>query len=418
MPGRANIAPSTSRRRARGVSSLWPLLALTIVSPGCYLSHRLADDRDAGPRPADASPADGGGLESSELPPRRLAVGGDGHVCFVRDDGRVACWGHNDHGQLGDGTRTDRTSPVDVIGLDDVVEVAVGVSHSCARRRDGSVACWGRNLWGEVGDGTRERRTEPRDLEGVRATRIAAGYTSTFAIQVDGTVLAWGFNRFGQLGDGTTLDRDLPVEVVGLRDVVSLATSLWHSCASRRNGTVACWGDNEYAQLGDGTTDTRWEPADVPGLDDVEQVTTGYGFSCVRRSEGRVWCWGWNESGQLGDGTTAVGSTGPSLYRAELSPTASFPSATHIEASRPMACAIDVDRSLWCWGMVTIPSVAVPRPVRIEGLGPVLEVGVGDWDICALQTDDQIRCWGINQWGAAGDGSTRNRATPVTVSGL
>jgi alpha-tubulin suppressor-like RCC1 family protein len=65
------------------------------------------------------------------------------HTCAVMQDTRVACWGENGFGQLGDGTTNDRTTPMLVPGLSGVIALATGDGHTCALKQNGSVACWG-----------------------------------------------------------------------------------------------------------------------------------------------------------------------------------------------------------------------------------------------------------------------------------
>jgi len=91
---------------------------------------------------------------------RSLALG-DHHTCARKTDGTIACWGDNFHGQLGDGTTTERHSPTAVPALSGVVEIAVGDAHTCARKTDGTVACWGWNEYGQLGDGTTIDRLSP-----------------------------------------------------------------------------------------------------------------------------------------------------------------------------------------------------------------------------------------------------------------
>ncbi len=78
----------------------------------------------------------------------------DAHTCALRTDGAVACWGYNEFGQLGDGTTTDRPTPVVVAGLTGATALAAGSAHTCALLGDGTVACWGANEYGQLGDGT------------------------------------------------------------------------------------------------------------------------------------------------------------------------------------------------------------------------------------------------------------------------
>lgn len=92
----------------------------------------------------------------------------DKNVCVVHRDGGVSCWGDNESGQLGDGTRTSRTTPKRIIGISDALEVGISLgstpipAHACALRRNGRVSCWGDNSVSQVGDGTTVRRTSPR----------------------------------------------------------------------------------------------------------------------------------------------------------------------------------------------------------------------------------------------------------------
>jgi hypothetical protein len=82
-----------------------------------------------------------------------IALGGS-HSCTLPTDGKVKCWGRNNHGQLGDGTTTDRTTPTEVSGITNATSIAPGGSHTCALLTDGKMKCWGSNACGQLGDGT------------------------------------------------------------------------------------------------------------------------------------------------------------------------------------------------------------------------------------------------------------------------
>jgi alpha-tubulin suppressor-like RCC1 family protein len=133
----------------------------------------------------------------------------------------VLCWGWNDAGQLGDGTTTDRRTPVDVVGLTrGVAALAVGglhngSNHTCAITNAGAVMCWGANGYGQLGDGTNDERHVPVPVVGLgdRASAAAIGGYHTCALLKAGTLACWGRNADGQLGDGTTIDRSRPVQV-------------------------------------------------------------------------------------------------------------------------------------------------------------------------------------------------------------
>jgi len=148
-----------------------------------------------------------------------------GHALALKDNGEVWAWGNNLNGQLGDGTTTNRALPVRVAGLSDVVAIACGgaiadtplAGHSLALRADGTVWAWGLNNCGQLGDGTTTNRLTPVKVQGLTdVVAIAAGARHSLARRKDGTVWAWGYNAYGQLGDGTTTDRLTPTQVSGI----------------------------------------------------------------------------------------------------------------------------------------------------------------------------------------------------------
>lgn len=140
---------------------------------------------------------------------------GHENSCARRDNGRAFCWGFNSAGQIGDGTTTSRPTPVLVRQLSRVAEIAAsGGRFHCARLSSGRVRCWGHNASGQIGDGTRTNRHTPVEVQGLRnATQISLGAAHGCAVRSNGQVLCWGGNNQGQLGDGGSLDQLVPVEV-------------------------------------------------------------------------------------------------------------------------------------------------------------------------------------------------------------
>src|SRR3954470_2717076 len=201
-------------------------------------------------------------------------------------------------GALAVGEGADRPS-------DDAVAVATGAVQSCVITTENGAKCWGGNTDGELGDGTQTNRSVPVDVVGLDTgvEAITAGEDNTCALLVGGTVKCWGWNMYGQVGDGTTTTRLTPVDVTGLTGVVAIAAGGNHTCAGTDAGGVKCWGSNQSGQLGDGTTTDRHTPVDVVGQGGVSLITAGHSHTCsVNVSQ--AWCWGGNSHGQLGDGTT------------------------------------------------------------------------------------------------------------------
>jgi len=144
----------------------------------------------------------------------------------------VWAWGWNYRGQLGDGSTTDHLTPVQVCDLTGVTAIAAyGFScHSLALKRDGTVWAWGGNSKGQLGDGSTTNRLTPvqvRDLTGV--TAISGGGHHSLALKADGTAWAWGYNWDGELGDGTNTDRLTPVQVRNLTGVLALSGGAYDS---------------------------------------------------------------------------------------------------------------------------------------------------------------------------------------------
>ena len=210
--------------------------------------------------------------------PVKAIAGGFTHTIALKTDGTVWTWGSNEFGKLGDGTTTQRTTPVQVNGLTNVAAIAGGYSHTIALKTDGTVWTWGNNNNGQLGDGTQTQRIAPVQVSGMtNVAAIAAGYSHSLALKTDGTVWTWGNNNDGQLGDGTQTQSVSPVRVSGLTNVKAIATGYYltadimyqhsHSLALKNDGTVWTWGDNAYGQLGDGTTTQRSSPVQVSRAD-------------------------------------------------------------------------------------------------------------------------------------------------------
>jgi alpha-tubulin suppressor-like RCC1 family protein/alpha-beta hydrolase superfamily lysophospholipase len=193
---------------------------------------------------------------------------GSGHTCAVSSGGGVKCWGKNTYGQLGDASTTQRTTPVAVSGLGSgVAAVDLGMYASCALLGDGTAKCWGRNNNGQLGDGTNTQRTSPvsvSNLTNATSIRGATGGNHACAVLGNKNVVCWGLNASGQLGNGSTTSSTTPVASMGISRAATIGAGSDHTCARLDDSTLVCWGSDSSNQLSAGHQEIIPTPTALP----------------------------------------------------------------------------------------------------------------------------------------------------------
>jgi len=261
----------------------------------------------------------------------RLVSAGGGHSVAIKNDGTLWAWGNNAAGQLGDGTTTNRFSPVQIGSSTDWKSVSAGhicyiesypncnymYEHTVAVKNNGTLWTWGYNSNGQLGDGSRTDRKSPLQIgTATNWQSVSAGPNYTVAIKNDGTLWAWGNNFSGQLGDGTKTEKTSPVQIgfsSNWQSVTSGHLSFdanhtnkyigGHTVAIKSDGTLWAWGGNNDGQLGDGTTAEKNSPVQVGTSANWQSVSASNRYTDAIKNDGTLWTWG---KISIGDGITII----------------------------------------------------------------------------------------------------------------
>jgi len=325
------------------------------------------------------------------------------HACGLDSDGAAYCWGLNDVGQLGDGTRTNRSLPVKVSGDLTFAEIDAGSRHTCARTFVGAVYCWGWNRSGELGQSGGDRITPSLVAGGQVFRSVSAGANHSCALGADDVAYCWGPNNVGQLGDGTTTVRWSPTRVAGDLKFVEITAGSSHTCGSVGAGDAYCWGDRTGGKLGDGFVSGGYvmpTPTPVLGALRFSGLSAGERDTCGFVSDGGVYCWG------LGIGNTPIGRGGV---------------VSSIAAKQYHRCSLGTGNAAWCWGQNDAGELGNGTTTGSNNYQPVVggltytQLVVGSAFSCGIATGGATYCWGDNTVGQLGDGSTSRRSYPAPV---
>ena len=263
---------------------------------GSNLSGQLGD----GTTTLRASPV----LVAGGLTFTTLSAGPD-HTCGLSSSGAAYCWG-----------RPYEYSPTPVAGAPSFTAIGAGADHTCGLTAGGAAYCWGNNYYGQLGDGTRTDRTTPGPVAGgLSFTTISVGGAHTCGVASDGASYCWG-RKFKDFGPG----EDDPSRIFGLSPTplpgglsfTAVDSRLYfHGCGVTATGAAYCWGMNDRGQLGDDTHFQQQTPVPVAGGLAFAAVSVGYRYTCGVTPNGRAYCWGHGTEGQLGNGSAAGSSSTP-----------------------------------------------------------------------------------------------------------
>jgi len=329
-------------------------------------------------------------------------------------------WGFNTYGGLGDNTTTYRYFPDQTIARGNNWKmVSTGTWVTAAVKADGTLWLWGGNFYGNLGDNTRTDKSSPVQTVafGNNWKQVSIGHVSldTAAIKTDGTLWTWGRNSNGQLGNNTTVDRSSPVQTVAFGTNWKQVECGYNCTLSiKTDGTLWCWGQNAYGKLGNNTTTNCSSPVQTVTFGiNWKQVSAGFHFCGAVKTDGTLWTWGRNNYGQLGDNTATNRS----------SPVQTVTFGTNwnsLSCGNLHAGGIKTDGTLWLWGNNSSgeigdnTTISRSSPVQTVAFGTSWKsVACGSTSTVAIKKDGTLWCWGDNTWGALGDNTGVNKSSPV-----
>ena len=348
-------------------------------------------------------------------------------------DAVPVAWGSGEGGALGNGGPwSQEPKAVDATGVladKNVTSVSAGDRHTCAVA-DGKVFCWGANNHGQLGNNTDSDSTLPVavDSSGVLAgrtvTQVSAGGALTCAV-ADGRAFCWGWGLDGQLGNNAELDSPVPVAVdasgvLAGKTVTQVSAGGKHACAVA-SGKAHCWGDSGNRALGN---DESGQSSSVPVAVNTTGVLAGKTVTAITASsldswsftehscaiaDGQAYCWGANNHGQLGNNTSGGWSALP--VAVDTGGVLAGKTVTALSITATSSCAV-ASTKVYCWGIDSIVPVAVDNGT-LSGK-TITGLSTGKDHRCAVSGGGAY-CWGQNSAGELGDGGTVSSVVPTAV---
>jgi len=326
-------------------------------------------------------------------------------------------------GQLGDGTNTNRSSPVQVLGGTSTwasISFADGTSH--AIKTDGTLWGWGNGQYGELGNNNSKDTTTPFLVSspiqtvagGTSWSQVSASRYNVGAIKTDGTLWIWGSNIYGQLGDNTRVNKSSPVQTVAAGTNWTYVQAGYVSGGLKSDNTLWMWGQNSDGQIGDGTITNRSSPVQIGGAV-WSSFSAGETITAAIRTDGTLWLWGGNYFGGLGTNSTTK-------YSSPVQTVSGGSNWSKVSASIFFTNAIKTDGTLWSWGHNSYGQLGDntrtnrSSPVQIYGGGTNWSKSTASGSLgVGIKTDGTIWGWGRNNYGQLGNGTIADKSSPTQI---
>jgi len=383
--------------------------------------------------------------------------GGANTTFAIKTDGTLWGWGSSSAGQLGNNSAISRSSPVQISSATDWHYVSCGLDFTLALRGSSSsytLWAWGNNNVGQLGDGTKISKSSPVQIgSGNDWSYISAGSNAAVGIRsANNYIWAWGANTSGQLGDGTAISKSSPIQIPANSNINwnGVRMNPGNSYQLRINDGVYQTGYGVYPTI-DYTARSRSSPIQIMSNSTGEWYeissigANNIGFLVIAnvsgdtkptttttpapaKQAGYLWAWGYHKYTTMME-QFEPGSTNPQPSPVIISASndwKAFPENTTFDYAfgviTPFMAAIKTDNTLWLWGenaygIIGDPSVITntSSPVQVMTGGSWSEVALAQFAVAGIKKDGTLWTWGRNYYGELGLGDKIHRSSPCQV---
>ena len=368
----------------------------------------------------------------TKIDPKKRIAAGPNHSLFIDGTGQLWAAGINNSGQIGDGTTTNRPTPVRIMQETKFIAVAAGgagnFGTSFAIDSNGKLYAWGNNGNYQLGDGSTTTRHTPVAIRhDLSFTAVATGDRHGLALDVDGNLWSWGTNANGRVGDGTTTTRSTPVQItqVVMSSGSTQAAPKFRSISVGNNGgnsfatdgyNLYGWGFNEDGRVGLGNNNKNptIRPTQLRILG-LPVVAAGETHCLALGQSGYLYAWGRNDYTKLGWTNAQIGgdflfepSNVPGTYRL-------------IAAGQDDSIAVGTDNKLYGWGRNHNGQLGVGdtsqkmTPTPSTTTVNFIAISIGIDHAIGMDVDGKFWGWGWGAESGTGANNAQNMPTPIST---
>jgi alpha-tubulin suppressor-like RCC1 family protein len=371
------------------------------------------------------------------------------HTCGLTANGTAYCWGLNETGALGSNDFVDSSVPIKItkqFGGRQIFfsEISAGGHYTCGLTPVGHAYCWGMNSAGELGiekgqtPGVPFPVNAPKDERVLTLSIISTSFSHTCGLTLTGKAYCWGENYSGELGnnDFNYYQRQIgipipvsPPELGNALTFSNISSGSGFTCGLTLTGKAYCWGTSKEGALGNTITSSSPIAIDnVIGKTPItfSSITTGNSHTCALNLKGAAYCWGNNEYGELGNSSTKNSNIPIEVSVPKDESSIIFNSISTFEQH---TCGLSTSGKAYCWGANeygqlgngSTTNSSVPIAVASSANGETLtfsSIDAGLYHTCGLTIMKKAYCWGLNDSGELGNNTTKNSSIPVPVSPL